>query len=107
MIIEMLSVHMRSIKGTHHGLFKRCVKIFILDITLIAEFQIGTNCAHCLAIYSFLCYATDFLLSLSADEQDEITDAFNATSRYLDGLLNIQNIYFTLWSIIFIHQNLI
>ena len=32
--------------------------------------------------------------SLSRDNQADIIEAFNSTSRYLDNLLNIDNIYF-------------
>ena len=32
--------------------------------------------------------------SLSRDDQADIIEAFNSTSRYLDDLLNIDNIYF-------------
>ena len=32
--------------------------------------------------------------SLSRENQDDIIEAFNSTSRYLDDLLNIDNIYF-------------
>ena len=31
------------------------------------------------------------MLSLSDDNLPEVTEAFNSTSRYLDGLLNIYN----------------
>ena len=34
------------------------------------------------------------MLSLSDNNQAEIIEAFNSTSRYLDGLLNIDNLYF-------------
>ena len=34
------------------------------------------------------------MTSLSGDNQADITEAFNATSRYLDDLLNIDNPYF-------------
>ena len=34
------------------------------------------------------------MLSLSADKDAEIIEAFNSTSRYLDELLNIDNTYF-------------
>ena len=37
---------------------------------------------------------TDFMLSLSDDNQSEIIEAFNSTSRYLDDLLNIDNTFF-------------
>ena len=34
------------------------------------------------------------MMSLSADKDAEIIEAFNSTSRYLDDLLNIDNTYF-------------
>ena len=33
-------------------------------------------------------------MSLSDDKQADIIDAFYTTSRYLDGILNINNVYF-------------
>ena len=34
------------------------------------------------------------MTSLSGDNQADINEAFNSTSRYLDDLLNIDNLYF-------------
>ena len=34
------------------------------------------------------------MMSLSDDKQANIIEAFNTTSRYLDDILNINNIYF-------------
>ena len=34
------------------------------------------------------------MMSLSNDKQADIIDAFNTTSRYLDDILNINNLYF-------------
>ena len=34
------------------------------------------------------------MLLLSGDKEAEIKEAFNSTSRYLDDILNIDNIYF-------------
>ena len=34
------------------------------------------------------------MMSLSDDKQADIIDAFNITSRYLDDILNISNVYF-------------
>ena len=34
------------------------------------------------------------MMCLSADKNAEIIEAFNSTSRYLDGVLNIDNMYF-------------
>ena len=40
------------------------------------------------------CYERDFMVSLSDDKQADIIDAFNTTSRYLDDILSIKNVYF-------------
>ena len=34
------------------------------------------------------------MVSLSDDMQADVIDAFNTTSRYLDDILNINNVYF-------------
>ena len=34
------------------------------------------------------------MMSLSDDKQADIIDAFNTTSRFLDDILNIYNVYF-------------
>ena len=34
------------------------------------------------------------MMSLSDDKQADIIDAFNTTSRYLDDILNNNNVYF-------------
>ena len=34
------------------------------------------------------------MMSLSDDKQADIIDAFNTTSRYLDDISNISNVYF-------------
>ena len=33
------------------------------------------------------------MMSLSDDKQADIIDSFNTTPRYLDGILNIDNVY--------------
>ena len=40
------------------------------------------------------CFESDFMMSLSDDKQANVIDAFNTTSRYLDDILNINNVYF-------------
>ena len=40
------------------------------------------------------CYERDFMLSLSDNNQADIIEAFNSTSRSLDDFLNIDNPYF-------------
>ena len=54
----------------------------------------GTNCAPLVADLFLFCYERDFMLSLSDNNQADIIEAFNSTSRYLDELLNIDNPYF-------------
>ena len=54
----------------------------------------GTNCAPLVADLCLFCYERDFMMSLSDDKQVDIIDAFNTTSRYLDDILNINNVYF-------------
>ena len=54
----------------------------------------GTNCAPLVADLFLFCYERDFMKSLSRENQTDIIEAFNSTSRYLDDLLNIDNIYF-------------
>ena len=54
----------------------------------------GTNCAPLDADLFLFCYERDFVMSLSDDKQADVVDAFNTTSRYLDDILNINNVYF-------------
>ena len=56
--------------------------------------SIGTNCAPLVAgLFLFRC-ERDFMMSLSGDKQAGVIDTFNSTSRYLDDILNINNVYF-------------
>ena len=54
----------------------------------------GTNCAPLVADLFLFCYERDFMLSLSDNNQTDIIEAFNSTSRYLDDVLNTANPYF-------------
>ena len=54
----------------------------------------GTSCAPLVADLFLFCYDRDFMLSLSEDNQSDVIEAFNSTSRYLDDLLNIDNNFF-------------
>ena len=56
----------------------------------------GTNCAPLVADVFLFCYERNFMKSLSGENQADIIEAFNSASRYLDDLLNIDNIYFDL-----------
>ena len=51
-----------------------------------------TNLAPLIADLFLFCYEIDFMLSLSDNNQSEVIEAFNSTSRYLDDLLNIDSI---------------
>ena len=60
----------------------------------IVGIPMGTNCAPLVADLFLFCYERDFMLSLSEDNQSDVIEAFNSTSRYLCDLLNIDNNFF-------------
>ena len=73
--------------------------IFLLDLELnligkLLVFRWELIVLLLLQICFFFCYERDFMKSLSRENQTDIIEAFNSTSRYLDNLLNIDNIYF-------------
>ena len=53
-----------------------------------------TNCAPLVADLFLFCYEMDFMMSLSDDKQADVIDAINTTSRYLDDIINMNNVYF-------------
>ena len=57
----------------------------------VVGIAMGTNCAPLVANLFLFCYEMDLMMSLSDDKQ---ADAFNTTSRYLDDIFNINNVYF-------------
>ena len=60
----------------------------------IVGIPMGTYCAPLVADLFLFCYERDFMLSLSDNNQADIIEAFNSTSRNLDDLLNVDNSYF-------------
>ena len=60
----------------------------------VVGIPMGTNCAPRVADIFLFCYERDFMNSLSDDNQADIIEAFNSTSRYSDDLHNIDNHYF-------------
>ena len=60
----------------------------------IVGIHMGSNCALLVADLFLFCYERVFMLSLSDANQSEVIEAFNSTSRYLDNVLNIDNIFF-------------
>ena len=60
----------------------------------MCDIPMGTSCAPLVANLFLFCYERDLMLSLSDNNQTDIIEAFNSTSRYLDDLLNIDNPYF-------------
>ena len=51
------------------------------------------TCAPLVVDLFLFCYERDFMMSLSDDKQADVIDAFNTTSRYLDEILNINNLF--------------
>ena len=60
----------------------------------VVGIPMGTNCAPLVADLFLFCYEKGFMMSLSDDKQAYVIDAFNTTSRYLDNIVNINNVYF-------------
>ena len=54
----------------------------------------GTNCAPLFTDLFLFCYEMDFMELLSKEKRYDMIDAFISTSRYLDDLLNIDNIHY-------------
>ena len=52
----------------------------------IDDIPMGTYCAPLVADLFLFCYERDFTLSLSGNNQADVVEAFNSTSRYLDAL---------------------
>ena len=101
---KMHFLHQKNLKNSMHGL----VKMFVMRLFVGQHFysigtklyrQVvgipnGTNCAPLVADLFLFCCEKDFMMSLSDDTQADIIDAFNTSSRYLDDILNINNVYF-------------
>ena len=65
--------------------------IYIKIDTQVVGIPMGTTCAPLVADWLLFCYERDFMTSLSDDNQADVIEAFNSTSRYLDDLLNVDN----------------
>ena len=60
----------------------------------IVGIPMGTNCAPLVADLILLCYERDCMTSLFDDDQADIIEVFNSTSRYFNHFLYIDNPYF-------------
>ena len=60
----------------------------------VVGIPMGINSTPLVADLFLFCYEWDFMMSLSDNKQAEVIDAFNTTSRYMDDILNINNVYF-------------
>ena len=54
----------------------------------------GTNCAPLVADLFLFYFERDFMKYLKKEKRYDMVNAFNSTSRYLEDLLNIDNIHF-------------
>ena len=112
---ELLTLSIRKLKGHLNSLPQKLntangfmvlseALTFLLDNTYfrfgsklhgkIVGIPMGTYCAPLVVNLVLFCYERDLMLSLSDDNQFDVIEAFNSTSRYLDGLLNIDNNFF-------------
>ena len=60
----------------------------------IVGIPMGTTYAPLMTDVFLFCNERAFVASLSYNKEADIIQAFNSTSRYLDGILNIDNPYF-------------
>ena len=60
----------------------------------VVGIPMGTKCAPLVADLFLFCYERDLMMSVSDYKQADGFDAFSTTSRYLDDILNINNVYF-------------
>ena len=60
----------------------------------VVGIPLGTNCAPLVADLFLFSYERDIMMSLSDDKQADVINACYTTSRYLDDILNINNVYF-------------
>ena len=60
----------------------------------VVGIPMGTNCTPLVTDLFLFCYERDFMMSLSYDKQADVIDVFYTTCRYLDDILNIDNVYF-------------
>ena len=60
----------------------------------VVGIPMGTYCAPVITNLFSFCYEREFMASLAYNKEAEIIQAFNSTSRYLDDLLNIDNLYY-------------
>ena len=60
----------------------------------IVGIPMDNNCASLVADLFLFCYERDFMLSLSEDNNSDVIEALNSTSRYLGDLLNTDNDFF-------------
>ena len=92
---------------TIYGHVKKSVMSFIFWITFLLDLELNfigkllvfrweliVLLLLLIFFFFFFFYERDFMKSLPRENQADIIDAFNSTSRYLDNLLNIDNIYF-------------
>ena len=60
----------------------------------VVGIPMDTNCVPLVADLFLFCCERDFMMSLSDDKQADVIDALHTTSRYLDDILNTNNVYF-------------
>ena len=102
MIKMLFFLLLNNLNDINCGHVRKCVMLSIIFWAIYLRFgsklyrqnvgiPMGTNCAPFVADLFLFCNETDFMLSLSDNNQTDIFEAFNFTSRYLDDLLNIDN----------------
>ena len=90
--------HAWSCQNVYDALTFLLDNIFIQFGTKLYRQVVGipmdTKCAPLVADLFLFCYERDFMMSPFDDKQADVIDALKTTSRYLDDILNINNVYF-------------
>ena len=101
---EIHFLHLKNLKKYHPWSCQNvCYALtFLLDNIFIGSgtklyrqvvgIPMGTNCAPLVADLFLFCNERDFMTSLSDDKQADVIDAFNTISRYLEDILNTNNV---------------
>ena len=66
----------------HYLLDKKFIRFGSKLYRQIVGIPMGTDCAPLVADLFLFCYERDFMLSLSDNNQSDIIEAFNSTSRH-------------------------
>ena len=96
-LVPVRHIHVFRTNISHFVKNTQEVKFHIPYMRILHIGKIPPNLLHLDSIpilAELICYERDSIVSLSDNNQTDIIEAFNSTSRYLDDILNIDYPYF-------------